>query len=80
MSNQSPKFLKPQDGLTETQRKKLGLEKVPPRVRMEGEAMPMTFCNASTKGRYVSGWGDSYQHVRTGSDHATSIQSLGFRA
>lgn len=77
--NKNPKFLKPHVELTATQRKSLGLEKVPPRVRLEGEAMPITYCNASTKGRYVSGWGDSYQHVRTGSDHATSIQSRGVR-
>jgi hypothetical protein len=79
MSNPNPKYLKPHDGLTATQRKSLGLEKVPPRERQAGEAMPITYCNASTKGRYVAGFGDSYQHVRTGSDHAMAIKSIGFR-
>jgi hypothetical protein len=79
MSNPNPRFLKPHDGLTDTQRKSLGLEKVPARVRKPGEAMPITYCNASTIGSYVPGWGDAYQHVRTGSDHATSIQSHGVR-
>lgn len=39
MNTKSPKFLKPHEGLTATQRKSLGLEKVPPRERQAGEAM-----------------------------------------
>jgi len=78
MSNPNPKYLKPHDGLTATQRKSLGLEKAPPRIRQPGEAMPITYCNASIKTKYVSGWGDNYQHVRAGSDHAMSIQSRGY--
>jgi len=59
MSNPSPKFLKPHDGLTATQRKSCGLEKVAPRVRLDGEAMPRMICNASIREVYRTGQGDN---------------------
>ena len=59
MSNPNPKILKPKEGLTDTQRKSCGLEKVPPRVRQEGEATPRMICNASTRDVYEPGMGDN---------------------
>lgn len=59
MSNPNPKFLRPKDGLTATQRKSCGLEKVPPRVRQEGEATTRMVCNASIREVYKTGHGDN---------------------
>lgn len=76
--NKNPKYLKPHDGLTATQRKSLGLEKVPPRVREPGEATSILICNASTKGRYVTGYGEVHQPMRHGATRALEIPSRGY--
>ena len=59
MKEKTPKYLKPKDVLTFTQRKSCGLQKVPPRVREEGEATPRMICNASIKEHYKVGMGDN---------------------
>ena len=43
----NPKFLKPHDNLTATQRKSLGLPKTPPRERHPDEAAPRIHVNAT---------------------------------
>lgn len=45
----NPKFLEPHDGLTETQRKSLGLHKVTPRERHPDEAAPRIHVNAAQR-------------------------------
>jgi len=76
MSNPNPKYLKPHAGLTDTQRKSLGLERVPPRIRQPGEAPSITYCNASIKQAYRYGDGDIHQPIRPGADR--KIASRGF--
>jgi len=79
----NPKFLKPQDGLTATQRKSLGLPKTPPRERLPEEARPRIYVNAS---QFVGKKGEnSYTGAelkqapaRAGSMAAYSIKSKGF--
>lgn len=77
--NQNPKYLKPHDGLTATQRKSLGLEKVPPRVREPGEATSIIVCTASAPRGYSTGDGDVSQPIRGGAMRAMEIASVGVR-
>lgn len=78
----NPSFLKPQDGLTATQRKSLGLQKVPPRKRLPDEAQPRIYVNASQ--RVGKNGSNSYtgaeltaHPARAGSMLAYSIKSKG---
>ena len=81
MSNPNPRYLKPHDGLTETQRKSLGLQKVPPRHRAPGEATSTTFGNATTPRNYRTGDGDPFhQVVRPGAERAYALPSKGLGA
>ena len=81
MSNKSPKFLKPHNELTYTQRKSLGLPKVAPRNREPGEATSMTFGNCTTPRNYRTGDGDPFhQVVRPGAERAYGLPSKGLGA
>ena len=79
----NPKFLKPHDSLTATQRKSLGLPKTPPRERHPDEAAPRIYVNATERvGRDGS---NSYlgtelkeAPARAGSMAAYQIKSRGF--
>ena len=79
----NPKFLKPHDDLTATQRKSLGLHKTPPRPRLPGEAAPRIYVNAT---QFVGKNGsNSYTGAelkeapaRPGSMAAYQIKSRGF--
>ena len=75
----NPTFLKPQDGLTETQRNRLGLEKVAPRKRLPNEATSIVICNASSKTPYRTGQGEAVQPIREGAMRALEIASRGVR-
>ena len=79
----NPKFLKPHDNLTATQRKSLGLHKTPPRERHPGEAQPRIYVNATQ--RVDKDGGNSYlghelkeAPARPGSMAAYQIKSRGF--
>jgi hypothetical protein len=77
----NPKYLKPQEGLSATQRKSLGLEKTAPRQRMPGEAMPTTICNSMSRDTYHTGDGDfASTTMRPGASDAFKLQSRGIRA
>lgn len=76
----SPKYLQPQTGLTATQRKSLGLEKVAPRERAPGEATSVVICNSNTMGTYRTGYGEVAQPLRQGSDVALKVRSRGIGA
>lgn len=79
----NPKFLKPHDNLTATQRKSLGLHKTPPRERHPDEAAPRIYVNAT---QFVGKNGsNSYTGAelkeapaRAGSMTAYQIKSRGF--
>ena len=79
----NPKFLKPHDDLTATQRKSLGLPKTPPRDKHPDEAAPRIYVNAT---QFVGKKGEnSYKGAelkdapaRAGSMAAYSIKSRGF--
>lgn len=60
--NKNPKFLKPMEGLNDTQRKSLGLPRTPPRERHPDEATSIVVCAASAPRGYVPGEGES-RHV-----------------
>lgn len=62
MANPNPRYLKPQVGLTATQRKSLGLEQVK-YIRDPEATPPRTFVNASMPKGYRSG--DGEQRVYT---------------
>lgn len=62
MTTKNPKFLKPTAGLTDTQRKSLGLPRTPPRVRHPDEATSIVICAASAPRGYVPGEGES-RHI-----------------
>ena len=79
----NPKFLKPHDNLTATQRKSLGLPKTPPRPRLPDEAQPRIYVNATQ--RVDKDGGNSYlghelkeAPARPGSMAAYQIKSRGF--
>ena len=79
----NPKFLKPHDDLTATQRKSLGLHKTPPRERHPDEAAPRIHVNASQ--RVAKNGDNSYTGAelkeapaRPGSMAAYQIKSRGF--
>lgn len=79
----NPKFLKPSDELTATQRKSLGLKKTPPRERRPDEAQPRIYVNASQ--RVAKNGDNSYTGAelkeapaRAGSMAAYQIKSRGF--
>ena len=74
----NPTFLKPQEGLTDTQRKVLNLPRVAPRKRLPGEALPIQFCNASASGTYRTGQGETVAPLRPGATNALNIKSRGF--
>lgn len=81
MSNPNPRYLKPHDGLTDTQRKSLGLQKVPQRKRLPGEATSKTVGNCTTPRNYRTGDGDPFhQVVRDGADMAYRLPSKGIGA
>lgn len=78
----NPKFLKPSDELTATQRKSLGLQKVPPRQRDPDEAGPRIYVNATQ--RVTTNGSNSYTGAelkdapaRAGSMAAYQIKSRG---
>ena len=79
----NPKFPNPHEGLTDTQRRSLGLKKVPPRERHPDEAAPRIYVNATERvGRDGS---NSYlgselkeAPARAGSMTAYQIKSRGF--
>jgi hypothetical protein len=79
MKPKNPTYLKPMEGLTPTQRKSLGLEKVAPRQRHPGEATSIVICNASTKEAYSTGYGEVAQPIRQGAMRALEIPSYGVR-
>jgi hypothetical protein len=79
MTAKNPKYLKPMEGLTATQRKSLGLPCTPPRVRHPDEATSVVICNASTKEPYSTGCGEVPQPIRQGAMRALEIQSRGVR-
>ena len=62
MTAKNPKFLKPMEGLNDTQRKSLGLPRTPPRERHPDEATSVVICAASAPRGYVPGEGES-RHV-----------------
>jgi len=79
----NPKFLKPHENLTATQRKSLGLPKTPPRERHPDEAAPRIHVNASQ--RVGKNGSNSYTGAelkeapaRAGSMAAYQIKSRGF--
>ena len=78
--NKNPTFLKPMEGLSDTQRKKLGLPRTPPRLRHPDEATSIVICNASTKEPYRTGYGEVQQPIRQGAMRALEIPSYGVRA
>ena len=81
MSNPNPRYLKPHDGLTDTQRKLLGLQKAPPRQRTPGEATSKTVGNCTTPRNYRTGDGDPFhQVVRPGAERAQGLPSRGIGA
>lgn len=63
MANPNPRYLKPQVGLTATQRKSLGLGDPVKYVRNTEATPPRTFVNASMPKGYRSG--DGEQRVYT---------------
>ena len=77
--SKSPRYLQPHNELTATQRKSLGLAKVPPRVRAAGEATSLTVCNSTTTGTYNTGYGEAPQPIRQGAMRALEIPSHGVR-
>ena len=79
----NPKFLKPQESLTATQRKSLGLQKAPPRERHPDEAQPRIYVNATqfvSKNGSGSYTGEELKEApaRAGSMAAYQIKSKGF--
>ena len=73
----NPKFLKPHGDLTATKRKSLGLQRVPPRPRLPGEAGPRIYVNASQRESYT-GTELKEAPARAGSMTAYQIKSRGF--
>ena len=79
----NPKFLKPHENLTATQRKSLGLHKTPPRERHPDEAQPRIYVNATQfvgKNRSNSYTGAELKEApaRAGTTAAHQIKTRGF--
>jgi len=79
-SKKSPTFLRPKEGLSESARRNLKLERCAPRVRLPGEATPRQVCNATTArtAYYSTGDGEVRQPVRESGLRALEIASAGF--
>lgn len=77
--NPNPRFLVPSEGLTATQRKSLGLQKVPPRPRLPGEAGPRIYVNASQRESYT-GAELKEAPARAGSMDAYQIKTRGIES
>lgn len=80
VKQQNAPFLKPKEGLSESARRNLKLERCAPRVRAPGEATPIVICNSTMPkhDHYRTGDGESRQHVRAGAMRALEIASAGF--
>lgn len=76
----NPKYLKPKEGLTATQRKSLGLPVTKAQPRPPGTATSPLICNAAVRETYRSGDGDQPVAIRPGSMVAHSLPSLGIGA
>lgn len=79
-TTKSPKYLKPKDGLTATQRKSLGLPVTKHHARAPGTATAQLICNASMRETYRSGDGDQPIAIRPGSMVAHTLPSVGIGA
>lgn len=81
MSNPNPRYLKPQEGLTASQRRTMKLGPYAgPRQRNQGEAGSVTYCNGSITEPYRTGQGDHFaQPLRAGASQAMAIKSIGYR-
>ena len=77
-ANPNPKYLKPHNGLTATQRKRLALEKSPPRQRLPTEAQPRIHVNASQRESYTGAELRPYTG-RPGAMDAYKLPSLGLK-
>lgn len=77
--NKTPRFLPSTNTLTFTQRKSLGLQKVPPRQRLPGEAQPRIYVNASQRESYT-GAELKEAPARAGAMDAYQIKTKGIEA